>query len=175
MRACLFGLGLLGLGLLGLNVGPALAAPVPAARVVEPAGGFSYVPPPGWHVKSFPGLKYKMCYAPPASGYSPNLIVSEDRSAQSLDVYQQASNAGLRQSYANVHIISQTPFVTSAGLQGLRIAVVGVPTKLHLAQIFYLFPASSTRKLIVLVSWLSADGNKYAAAADTAMKTLKLQ
>jgi len=37
------------------------------------------------------------------------------------------------------------------------------------------FPAANNRKIIATATWLAADGSKYVAPADAAMKTFKLQ
>jgi len=37
------------------------------------------------------------------------------------------------------------------------------------------FPAANNRKIIATATWLAADGSKYVAPVNTAMKTFKLR
>lgn len=175
MRTCSLSFGVLAV----LNIGPAAvpvqAAPAQAARVVEPAGRFSYAAPAGWHVRVIMQAKYKACFAPQVNGFSANIVGSDDVNPAPLDAYSQASILGIKRSYTAVRVISEMPFVTSSGVHGRRLAIVGIPTKMHLRQNIYLFPAPSNRKIILVVSWLTSQGEKYASTADQAMKTFNLQ
>lgn len=164
-------------GLAGPGAAKTTAMPASglAARLSEPAGGFSYVPPPGWHIRTFPGAKYRISFAKPAAGFAPNINVVDETAAVSLDRYMQMSQPAMQKAYTGFHVLSQSPFVTNAGLHGVRMAVDGTFAGRHVRQTFYVFAAANNRKIIVTASWLAADGNKYAAAADGAMKTFLLK
>ena len=161
-----------------LTVGLAVTLPtLPAlaqTRLSEPAGGFSYLPPAGWHIKTLPGLKYKISYAMPANGFAPNINVVDEVSAMPLDKYLQFSMVGMRKAYTSLHVLKQAPFVTASGVHGERLAVDGVVGDKHMHQVFYVFPANN-RKIVVTASSLASDGGKYDAATDKSIKTFKLQ
>ena len=158
---------------------PASAAPAShvgasAARLSEPSGGFSYLPPAGWKIRTFPGLKYKICYTTPAGGFAPNINVVDETAPVSLAEYIRVSMAHMNLAYSQFQLLSQAPFVTSSGLHGVRLVSRGTMNSRSVRQIFYVFPAPSSRKIIVTASWLATDGDKYTRAADGAMKTFKL-
>ena len=163
---------------------PVSAGPLPAVhfgkrlyatRLSEPAGGFSYVPPPGWKIRTFPGAKYKISYATPAQGFAPNLNVVDETAAVGLSDYVRVSMTHMNMAYSQFHVLSQGAFRTSSGLSGIRVMSQGTINGKAVRQIFYVFPAPSSRKIIVTASWLASDGNKYTQATDSAMKTFKLR
>ena len=145
-----------------------------SARLTEPAGGFSYVPPAGWHVRTFPGLKYKISYVV-AAGFAPNINAVDETAAVPLDQYVQMNLAQVKRVYTAFHILGQSPFVTSSGLHGIRLAAQGTVTGRNVHQMFYLFPAPDSRKIVVTASWLAADGDKYTRAVDASLKTFTLK
>ena len=149
---------------------PALAQ----GRLSEPAGGFSYLPPAGWHIKTFPGLKYKISYTMPANGFAPNINVVDEVYAVQLDKYIQLSMVGMRRAYTSLHVLKQAPFVTASGVHGERLAVDGIVANKHMHQLFYVFPANN-RKIVITASSLASDGGKYDAVTDKSIKTFKLQ
>jgi len=160
---------------------PASAGPVPAghagssaARLSEPSGGFSYIPPTGWKIRTFPGLKYKICYTTPMGGFAPNINAADETAPVGLNKYVQVSMAHMNLAYSQFHLLNQTPFVTGSGLHGIRLVSTGTISNRTLRQIFYIFPAPSSRKIIVTASWLASEGDKYTRAADGAMKTFRL-
>lgn len=156
---------------------PLSVAPVSAqgARLAEPAGGFSYQPPAGWHIRTFPGLKYKICYTTPANGFAPNINTVDEVAPVPMGPYMQASIAQMKRAYANLHVVSQKPFVTASGIQGARLVTDGVAAGKHMHQVFYVFPGTNNRKYVLTASSLASDHGKYDAATDQAMKTFKLQ
>lgn len=153
------------------------AAPVHAqgARISEPTGGFSYVPPPGWRSRPFPGLKYKICYANPKGGFAPNINILDETAAVPLDKYLQLSLVGMKRAYTTLAVVGQKPFVTASGIHGIRMAVNGTTGGRNMHQVFYVFPTRTARKIVVTASCLASDGSKYEAATDASMKTFKLQ
>lgn len=161
---------------LGAVLSPALTPIAHAqARLSEPSGGFSYVPPAGWKVKTFPGLKYKICYTTPSGGFAPNITTLDETAPVGLNEYVRVSFANMRRAYAKLTIKSQGAFVTNSGLRGSRTVTNGTMQGRNVRQVFYVFPAANNRKIIATVSWLQASGEKYTAATDASMKTFKLQ
>lgn len=41
-------------------------------------GVFSYVPPSGWKVQDFPGLKFKISRGEAVKGFAPNIVVVDE-------------------------------------------------------------------------------------------------
>ena len=151
-------------------------------RLTDSSGGFSYVPPPGWQIRNYPGIKYKISSAPPMAVFTPTIVVRYDVVPVDLDRYVRGCTAGIMKhltdpdkSYTTYHVVSQGAFVTAAGLHGVRLLSDATLFGKSVRQIFYTFPGPSNRKYIATTSWLQADGNKYAAASDEAMKTFTLK
>ncbi len=165
--------------LLPLTLGLTVILPAPPVsaqgRLSEPAGGFSYQPPAGWHIRTFPGLKYKICYTTPAGGFAPNINTVDEVAPMPMGPYVQLSVSQMKRAYTSLHVLSQKPFVTASGLSGVRMATDGIVGGKQMHQIFYIFPGSSNRKFVLTASFLASDHNKYDAATDQAMKTFKLQ
>lgn len=154
---------------------PALPAPAQGTRLSEPAGGFSYLPPTGWHIRTFPSLKYKICYTTPANGFAPNINTVDEVAPMAMGPYMQLSVTQMKRAYTNLHVLSQNPFVTASGIHGIRMATDGVVGGKHMHQVFYVFPSANNHKYVMPASSLASDHNKYDAATDKAMKTFKLQ
>ena len=58
-------------------------------RHYEDVGEFSYVPPTGWTVTEFPGLKYKIVAGTPVEEFAPNVnFVDEPFQARSKNTYR---------------------------------------------------------------------------------------
>ncbi len=166
--------------LLPFAVGMAATVLVPPAsaqgtRLTEPAGGFSYLTPAGWHIRTFPGLKYKICYTTPANGFAPNINTVDEVAPMALGPYMQLSVTQMKRAYASLHVVSQNPFATASGLRGVRMVTDGVVGDKHMHQIFYVFPGANNRKFVLTASSLASDHSKYDVATDKAMKTFKLQ
>ena len=124
------------------------AARLNAVRLSEPAGGFSYLPPAGWKIRTFPGLKYKISYTTPAQGFAPNISVVDETSALPLKDYVRAGMSHMNLAYSQFRISSQAPFSTSSGLHGVRLMSDGTVGGRHVRQVFYIFPAPSSRKIM---------------------------
>jgi len=128
----------------------ALTAPVLAqgTRLSELTGGFSYTVPAGWQIKTFPGLKYKICHTTSSAGFAPNITIIDEVTNVPLDTYMKASLGPMRKVYRNLHVVSTTPFSAAAGLVGRRMAVTGILSGKSLSQVFYI---PSGRKPLRLV------------------------
>src|SRR6266446_6964448 len=68
-----------------------------AERHVEAEGGFSFIPPAGWEIRSLPGLKYKVLVGPTTVGFTANLNVKDEQYPGSLEDYVKASTESLKQ------------------------------------------------------------------------------
>ena len=157
-----------------VSAAPAGHAETSAVRLSEPSGGFSYLPPAGWRIRTFPGAKYKISYTTPAHGFAPNLNVVDETAAVGLSDYVRASMSHMNLAYSQFRLLSQGAFSTSSGLHGIRVVCQGTLSSRTVRQIFYIFSAPSNRKIIVTASWLASDGDKYTQATDGAMKTFRL-
>jgi hypothetical protein len=90
-------------------------------RHVEPQGGFSFVPPEGWEIRSFPGAKYKMAFGPQLGGKTPNIVVADEFFPGSLDDFVKASIESTVQVKPNIKVVKREDFTTAEGLEGRRV------------------------------------------------------
>ena len=157
------------LAALGIVLG---ASPMAAqgTRVVEHAGGFSYLPPPGWSVAFAPGGKYHLCQTGLA-GHKASLLFLDVPASYPLKICfppgtqlpHEVNNSG--------------PFVTSSGLRGYRVSFESPVTKTNLisdvSHLSYVFPVKG-RKIMAFATFSPMDASKYVSVADKAMKTFRL-
>ena len=78
-----------------------------ARRQREPAGGFSYVPPEGWTVKDFPGLKYKILHTTPVDQFAPNLNVMDENWQGTLEEYGKQNLASMKKLFPGFQLVKQ--------------------------------------------------------------------
>lgn len=160
-----------GLGALGAGVNTPLAAA--PARVSE--ADFSYVPPPGWKVAPFPGLKNHIVYTHPLDGLPPNVNFVNEYANIPLAQYSQVSIQQLNLHFPGFHLQSQAPFTTNAGLRGVKITVQSKPQGKVLRQVFFLLPGRGPIKYVITASTLASDGAKYDGVVNAMIKTFTVK
>lgn len=161
---------------------PLIAAP-DAVRLTEPTGGFSYVVPVGWQVKSFVGMKFRSAFTSPVDGFAPNINVIIHQSSLPLSEYVRLvklNTKPLIQSFPGFHWLGQpTLFVTNSGLHGLKLSSEASPLasrpELKIHQVFYCFSGRGGRRLVVTASIPTSVEDKYASLVEAAMKTFTVQ
>jgi hypothetical protein len=141
-------------------------------RHVESAGGFSFVPPDGWTMRDFPGMKFKLAAGPAAAGFAPNINVVDEQFNGSLEDYVKGNLATLRASFKGFNLVQQDEFKTTAGEAGKRLITENEQKGRQLRQTFYFFGKGNT-KFVVTCSALSDGGEKLDSAFETSMKTFR--
>ena len=150
------------------------AAMAQGSRIAEPAGGFSYVPPPGWQVQAMEGGKYKFCSFP-SSGLASTLGVIDADTSLPLTRYIQSVLADAKIHSSHLRVLSQGPFVTSLGLHGYRAVVEDVVLEKKARFVFLGLPLTGNRKLLVFAAWPAAQNVQLAPAIDQSLKTFARQ
>lgn len=141
----------------------------------EPGGGFAFTVPDGWQVREFPGLKYKIAHTAPTNGFAPNLNVLDEQFPGSIEDYAAANLKTLARVFAEFRNLGQSPFVTNAGLKGVRLVTQARQQKFLLRQIYYFLPGKGDKKYVVTFSALLEDGAKYDPVVDASVKTFTLR
>jgi hypothetical protein len=90
-------------------------------RHFDRAGGFSYVPIPGWQMQDFPGSQFKILVGPIAPGFATNLNFVTENAAVPIADYTDANINTLRAMFQNFRLLEKKPFTTDHGLQGFKI------------------------------------------------------
>jgi hypothetical protein len=145
-----------------------------AQRHVETAGGFSYIPPDGWVVRTFPGLKFKVAVGPVAGGFAANLNVVDEEHKGSLEDYVKANQATLERLLAKFRLIKKDDFRGMDDLPGVRMIIENEQGGKALRQTFFFF-ANSNTKFVITGSTLADGGDKLDAAFENSMKSFRFE
>jgi len=149
------------LSLIGLKPGTALSGadnqiptdkPRKSERHVEPEGGFSFIPPDGWEMRSVPGRKFKAAIGPPTAGFTPNIVVSDELWPGSLDDYIKAGIEVMLQKQPNVKVVKKGDFTTSEGLRGVRITLDNFGKDTTRRQTMYTFARGETKFIVTFTT-----------------------
>jgi hypothetical protein len=138
-------------------------------------GIFSYVPPNGWKVVEFPGLKFKISLGAPVKGFAPNIVVTDEAYKKSLDDYAKDNIANLQKIFHGLKIISQTDFTTSDGTRAIKLLTERDDdiSKKRLRQVFYIYD-SGNKKLVATCSSVAEEAPASDSVCDSTMRTFKV-
>ena len=143
-------------------------------RITEAMGGFSYVPPSGWHVRSNPGLKYRIVCGPRANGLTPVINFVDETRPVTLDEYVRLTKSQLQHGIPGYKLLSQSPFLTESGIQGFKL-VADVPISGRDArEICYILPGHNSTFFDITAVWTASGNGKYEHVADACIKTFQL-
>jgi len=147
---------------------------VPDGRHVESEGGFSYVPPSGWQVTEWPGLKYKIASGAPIGDFAPNLNFVDEAFSGSLDDYVAANIATVKEAFQDVRVISQEDFFTDEGERGVKVVIENTQHDTEFYQAFYIFDAGE-KKIAATYTRLADQGQENDALVDQSMRTFRIE
>jgi hypothetical protein len=156
-----------------LAVLPLFAADV-GKRHKETAGGFSFCPPEGWTIQSFPGMKYSIAAGPAANGFAPNINVVDETADVSLPAYVDASKKMLSKAFKDYKELGKREFKTTAGLKGTSLIIQSNQNGTQLRQAFYFFAGTGDKKFVVTCSSLASGGEKIGEVFEASLKTFVL-
>jgi len=146
--------------------------PLPASRLEQSTGRFSYMTPDGWFRTKLPGIPFVIVSAEADFGAEPNIFVdSVEASAQLSNVVSRVISRHLKQ-HPSYTVSEQRDFNTDSGLSGIKISAGRAnKDKLPLATLHYLFQDSDR---IIAITCTCADPvkHKYEPLFDAAMKSL---
>ncbi len=157
-----------------LNFGQPLQGEVVNGRLVEPEGGFSYVPPDGWMAYRLPGLKYRIVSAPIQAGGAPNINAADEFFAGSLEEYVKANLATLQRVMPEFRIVKQEDFQTTAGLPSVRLVAEVKQNGINLRQSYYFFGNGNT-KYVVVCTTRRDGGEELDPIFEASMKSFRLE
>jgi hypothetical protein len=155
------------------TVSPLFAADV-GKRHKETAGGFSFCPPQGWTIQSFPGLKYSIAAGPASNGFAPNINVVDEKAEMSLAAYVDANKKMLSKAFKGYKEVGKSDFKTASGLKGSRLIVQSDQNGTPLRQTFYFFAGSGDKKLVATCSALARGGTELDDVFEASLKTFAL-
>jgi hypothetical protein len=142
----------------------------PNSILHEESGGFSYMPPPGWTIAEFPGLKYRIAHGPAHAGFSPNIVVVDEHFSGTLEEYVDANLVNMRQLLQKLKVLQRQNFSTKSGEPATRVLTENVQTDRLLRQTFF-FLGSADRKYVLTCTALADGGEihdlEFSASAET--------
>ncbi len=143
-------------------------------RHVESEGGFSYIPPSGWQVTEWPGLKYKIASGAPIGDFAPNLNFVDEAFSGSLDDYVAANIAAVKEAFQDVRVISQEDFFTDEGERDVKVVIENTQHDTEFYQAFYIFDAGE-KKIAATYTRLADQGQENDALVDQSMRTFRIE
>lgn len=142
-------------------------------RYVETAGEFSYVPPIGWLIAEYAGLKNKIAYGTPISGFAPNLIFVDDNHPGRMEDYVAASLEAIDRLAEDAVIISQEPFTPTQRLPAVKLVIENTQNGIHVRQTLYFFEGWS-RKIVATYTRPSDQGERNDTLVEASMLSFQL-
>jgi hypothetical protein len=147
--------------------------PIPASRLQQPAGQFSYITPDGWSRTKLMGIDFIVVFADPDLGMSPNIFVDYVEASAQVDTEVAEliqMNTDNHQAYEVVH---QSDFITESGLIGVKISAGRENMDaLPLATYHYVIQ-DADRVIVITCTCADTVKQKYEPIFDAAMKSLQ--
>ena len=144
------------------------------SRVFEHNGNFSYRPPLNWTVSEVPGLVHRVAFGSTEEGFAANINFIDERFTGTLNAYVNENISQMQTFFSEFRIISRTEFRTHSGIVGERVETNNVQHNMHLRQIFYFFPLSRNRFVVVTASVLDSVSARLIPLFDESIKTFEL-
>jgi hypothetical protein len=143
-------------------------------RLIEKEGGFSYVPPRGWEIVEFPGLKYRISRGTIVSEFAPNINVVDEQYSGTLDSYVDGNIDAMSGVFEDFNLINREPFSTDEGLQSVMLIVENVQMQRNLRQYFYFFE-DNDRKYVVTCTSLASNYEEVDSLFDKSIRSFRLE
>jgi hypothetical protein len=166
---------LMGSLMLLMVVTSALQADDKPARYVEKEGGFSFVLPPDWKVREFPGFKYQIAHGPAADGFAPNINFADEAFRGKLSDYVTANKRTLSAVFKDYKELGEAELKTDDGMPCIRLVAQCNHQGKVLRQTFYFFDLAPGRKLVATCSALADGGEKLDPVFEASLKTFRVE
>ncbi|MCK4565247.1 MAG: hypothetical protein KAU94_11305 [Verrucomicrobia bacterium] len=147
--------------------------PVPAGRLLQPAGGFSFVTPDNWSRTKLAGVDFIIASTDPDFGARPNIFVDFVQSpGQAGSVVEKIVETN-RKNHRTYEVARQSPFATKSGLPGFRIAARRENKDTLPLALFHYVIQDVDRTIVITCTCAESVKQKYAPLFDSAMKSLE--
>ncbi len=147
--------------------------PLPATRLTQPTGQFSYVTPDGWYRSKLAGIDFIIVSTDPDHGAHPNIFVEFITPATQLDTAVTNLIETSRNNHRDYEVNGQSDFKTESGLPVVKIgAHRRDKNRLPLATYQYLIQ-DADRVLVISCTCAAAVKQIYEPIFDSAMRTLE--
>jgi hypothetical protein len=142
-------------------------------------GGFTYRLPPDWHLKSVPGVPYKMAFGREQDGNPANISFQEVAFSGNLAEFESKTLKEVSATLAlhgvtNFRVLAMSMFETDAKLVGLKaVAEAERPDGKIGRQVFYFFQRKDGKNIGIVCS-VTDEGDTYDTQFDSIMKTFRV-
>jgi hypothetical protein len=136
-------------------------------------GYFTYREPLGWTVQDYDLMNLPGCIEN-NDDFSASIEETDHRGDQSLSDFVQSHETGADFDPAlhDVEMIDEKPFVTKAGVTGIRVVVTYTLNAQNLERVLYFFAPIPNHILVFTATCLAADAAKYVPIFDLSLGTL---
>ena len=147
--------------------------PVPAGRLMQPAGKFSFVTPDGWVRSEVAGIDFVIVSTEPDGGVNPNIFVEgTPRSGNVRDEAAQMISAK-RASVRAYAVLRQEEFATEAGLRGVKISARRETKDALPVSLYHFLLQDGDRAIGITCSCAETVKQKYEPIFDAAMTSVR--
>ncbi len=147
--------------------------PVPAGRLMQPAGKFSFVTPEGWFRTKLAGIDFVISSAESDNGVSPNIFVEGPPRSGVISNQVVQMTRGNRDELHSYAVLQQQEFTTESGLKGIKIAARRETKEALPLAVYHFLIQDGDRVIVITCSCAEAVKHKYEPAFDAAMKSLQ--
>jgi hypothetical protein len=147
--------------------------PVPASRLMQPAGKFSFITPDGWYRTKIPGIDFTIVSTDADYGARPSIFVEGVPRSDNVSNRVIKTTEEYRGELPQNAAIEQQEFDTESGLRGVKItAYRQTKEALPLAAFHFVFQ-DGDRVLAITCMCAWSTKLKYEPIFDRAMKSLR--
>lgn len=147
--------------------------PVPASRLMQPAGKFSFVTPEGWYRTKLPGIDFIIVSTEPDDGASPNIFVEGAPRSGSVSNRVVQMTETKRDEIRTYAILQQQEFTSELGLKGVKISARRETKEALPLILYHFFFQDGDRVIVITCSCAEPVKQKYEPIFDAAMKSLR--
>ena len=143
-------------------------------RVLEKAGGFSYLLPKGWVAKAIPGYKYQFAFAPPSQSFAPNINFVDEAFGGSLQDYVAGNKTAMTKAFKKYRLLSEARAATANVGDAVKLTIQDEQNGKLLSQTFYFVDAGS-KKFVITCTTLPNQRASLEPQCDELVKSFKLE
>jgi hypothetical protein len=152
------------------------ASPSLPAPHVERAGGFSFVPPPGWKMVRHPSQPYGVAAGPRREAFTPTLFFTDREAAPSVAAFIEQTVKDGQAKFKDFKKIAVGVVKTDAGKSTAhKLVIESSPAEAaaRLRQTTYVITKASGGYLVAYCTGLADEGAAFDALCDGALRTFK--
>ena len=151
------------------------ASPSPPARHVERAGGFSFMPPPGWKMVKHPKQPYAVAAGPRRNAFTPTLFFADREAASSVGAFIEQTVKDGQAKFKDFKKIQVGVVKTNGGKSTAdKLVIESSPeAEARLRQTTYVITKSSGSYLVAYCTGLADEAVAFDKLCDGAIGTFK--